>query len=474
MSKKISVLAAMACVIVILGASNFTMSFSSSGNHPAIQHIIIVMQENHSFDNYFGVFPGVNNTQWGINPSICDPINLKNPSQGCVVPFNGDKISDKIEHASLNHGSASSHAAFNNGSNNGFVYAQREYGKPNQVLHADWSMAYFTNDTIPDYWDYASYYTLDANFFSSVLSYSFPNHVFSVAGDLVCSNPNRLDVCGPKGFNFTFPTMINALNSSGISWKYYGGDWSLSNDCKPVKNAGEFGHGGIDSKSQSFWNVLPDFPAIQLGASTCQKIQNQDSLFKDIASGNLPQVSWVTPYTNQSDHPALASFSASQMYISRLINALSQNSTTWDSTVVFLTWDEFGGFQDNVPPNQVDNAGFGFRVPLLIISPYSSSGVVIPSSQEDFSAFLSTIEANWNLPCLARDCSESSLLNLLNFNQLPKPPLILPANALAVYPVSTCISQALCKIGFVQPTYLNNPPIYPTFNASAPEDGDFT
>jgi phospholipase C len=388
-----------------------------------------------------------------------------------VKPFNGDAYSAQIEQVSLQHTHTSSEVSYNNGKMNGFVYAELTLGKPAQIAHANYSMAYYTNRTIPDYWDYASYYSLDANFFSGAMSYSFPNHVFTVAGNMSCPKPTEF-MCGPRPFNYSFPTIINALDSYNISWKYYGGSWNLGNDCKPIKSNRVFGT-GLNGKSQSYWNVLPDFPAVQLGPS-CHRIQNVNSLFNNIAQGELPAVSWVTPLTNESDHPGLASIPASQLYISKLINALSQNPTLWKTTAIFVTWDEFGGYSDTVVPNQEDYWGSGFRVPLLIISPYARSGVIIPSTQEDFASFLSTIEANWNLPCVAVDCHEASLLNLLNFSQPPKLPLILPSNSLAVYPVSSCISQTLCKTGYMPPTIVTNAPSYPTFTPTAPPDGDFS
>ena len=175
----------------------------------------------------------------------------------------------------------------------------------------------------------------------------------------------------------------------------------------------------------------------------------------DIGSGNLPVVSWVVPNRNESDHPGISNLPQGEKYVASIINAISQNKSLSQSTAIFLTWDDWGGYYDHVVPKQVDAYGYGIRVPLIVISPYVQRGIFIgspPGTQRDFSAFLTTIEYNWHLQNLTdRDGSETPLFNMFNFNQTPLKPLILPSSTLAIYPWKSCVRQNVCSVGNVPP-----------------------
>ena len=410
-----------------------------------IRHIVIIMQENHAFDNFFGTYPGLS-PPYALNMTECDPLNLTQADSPCIKPFNADNDSAQIQGNDLIHNWNASHVAYNNGSMNGFVYAQL---LDHQEDPQD-AMAYYTNATIPNYWDYASYYSLDANFFSSELSYSYPNHLF-----LVAAQSGGCAQCSPS-FSLKFGTILSELDKAKLAWRSYAGDWNTNYDCTKVTK------GDFSSLSQVFWNVVPDFPAVELNPSECSNIQNLNDLFSNLTKGYLPSVAFVTPYDNVSDHPSESTLAASQLYITKIINAISSNATLWKSTAIFITWDEFGGYSDQVVPDQVDALGYGFRVPLLVISPYTVRGAIYYGEagvQEDFSSLLTTIEQNWHLGHLTnRDKSEYSLFYMLNFSESPRPPLILPSNILATFPLSDC---TLCKVGFgLWPVSVSDPPSY--------------
>jgi phospholipase C len=401
-----------------------------------IQHIVIIVQENQTFDHFFGAFPGLA-AGYGIDSSTCMQ-NVKGKS--CVHPFNGDSMSSLIQATGLSHSWQAAHLAYNGGRMDGFITNQPK------KANASFSMSYFTGATLPDYWDLASHFALDANFFSSSMSYSYPNHIFLVAGQ---AQSACIGQCKPV-LDLTFETIITPMNALNVTWGYFAGNWKDSKDCVTL------------SQTTGYWNVLTNFPAVQKGA-TCHDIQNLNDFRHDVSTGYLPQVSWVTPGTNESDHPgcsaglgvgtcgsAEAPLPSGQVYISNLVDSIESNPTLYQSTAIFLTWDDFGGYYDHVVPDQIDPYGLGFRVPLVVISPYVIQGIGYgPSSggygqthQQDFTAILKTIEDNWGIQpfdtLTSRDSTVGDLLWMFDFNQTPIPPLILPTNVLATYPVSTC------------------------------------
>jgi phospholipase C len=415
--------------------------------------------------------------------TTCMPVDPSNPGKGCVHPFNADNNSAFAQTQGLSHSWNTSHVAYNNGAMNGFIYAQTLLSSA-KLAHANYSMAYYTNRTIPDYWDYASYFALDANFFSSQLSYTYPNHLYEVAARSNQNLTSNISVDQPL-YNLTYPTIINQLTKLGISWNYYTGNWNDSWDCKPF-NSTLIKANGTYKGFGSYYGVLEDFPGIQLnttianGKPLCKHLQNDNDLLAKISKGELPQVSWVNPNTTDSEHPGnIATIPTGQLYVSNIINAIMSNSTLWKSTAIFITWDDFGGYYDNVAPTQVDQYGYGFREPLIVISPYVKPGIYYGhpyGTEEDLSAFLSTIESNWHLQSLTnRDNADAPLWYMFDFKQTPLPPLLMPDNALGVYPVQSCVSDGLCRIGYNQvPVHLLNPPTYPqpTGNSSDSFQGD--
>ena len=420
--------------LLVLLLSNATIHTATTvAPKTPINHIVILMQENHSFDQYFGTFPGLA-PGFGIDPTVCEPYNITNPSQGCVHPFNADAISSTIQNNGLGHSTKVSRRAYDNGKMDGFVYAQLLEGRPDP----NFAMAYFTNHTIPNYWNLASYFTLDANFFSSILSYSYPNHLYAVAGQVQNTGPKY-----PVSYNLAYAQMASELTNAGIDWKYFTQDWSDTNQCKQISST-------TTGAGNPFWNVLIDFPAIQLG-SACHNIQNRVDLVNGLRNGYLPQVAWVEPGKNDSDHPQSSTLLKSMEYSASVIDLIESNPTLWSNTLIVLTWDDFGGYYDNIVPNQVDAFGYGFRAPTILISPFARQGMIYygqQNKQEDFSALLSTIEYNWNLaPLTQRDTLDAPLFNALNFTQAPLKPLILPTNTVSVYPWQSCVSKGLCRIG---------------------------
>ncbi len=446
-------------LLLLTGATSTSASFvfqarqrqSPSTSNTPIEHIVIVMQENHAFDNLFGAFPGLDEAYSVLGPNVvCNPYQLSNPSN-CVSPWNGDSMAATIQQQDLGHSWAKSHQALDGAKLDGFVSSQ--YASHGST--ASYAMSFYTGATLPNYWDYASYFSLNANFQSGELSYSYPNHLYMVA-----ASSGGCQQCRPSN-NLTFPQIATELTQYGVSWRYYSGNWKDAKDCSPIKS------GGV-----GYLNVLPDFPAVQLSPENCTNIKNLNDFYADINSGVLPNVAWVTPLASNSDHPGrAATLPSGQEYITNIVDAIESHPTLWASTVIFVTWDEYGGYSDHIVPTTADAFGYGFRVPLIVISPYATQGSIfygpIYGQQEDFSAFLSTIEANWNVPSLTdRDSGESSLLYMLDFNQTPLAPLFLPTNQLATYPLSSC-PQSLCNTTGIAGQLMLQP-----FNLDDEQDAD--
>jgi phospholipase C len=421
-----------------------------------IKHIVIIMQENRSFDEYFGTYPGADGFPQ-INGIFTVCVN--DPSTGkCVYPFH--------DSADKNYGGphslANARADINSGMMNGFI-AQAEKGKSGCEASFDPScggtsttdvMGYHDAREIPNYWAYAENYVLQDHLFEPNLSWSLPQHLYLVsewsarcsqAGDpMSCINAvqapqtppdfgNKPANAAPPDYAWTDLTYLLFKNS--ISWKYYvqtGTEPDCVNDaadCPPVHQ---------DAKTPGIWNPLPFFDTVKLD-NQLQNITDVTHFYQDAKNGSLPAISWITPSGPNSEHPP-ALVSDGQAWTTSLINAVIQGPD-WDSTVIFLSWDDWGGFYDNVVPPHVDQNGYGLRVPGLVISPYAKKGFIDHQvlSQDAYLKFIEDIFLGGQRldprtdgrPDPRPDVREnaSQLGNLLldfDFSQPPNPSLVLP------------------------------------------------
>jgi phospholipase C len=377
-----------------------------------IEHIVWIIQENHSFDNYFGTYPGVD----GLPPSTC-LANLPG-SRECVAPFHMPAGAPPCD---LGHQWEVVHAAYDHGKMDGFVWAE---GSP-------YTMGYYDERDIPNYWTYARHFALCDHFFSSLMGPSSPNHVFTVAAQSGGETNNIGTLKELKEFldddGFTFDSMVTLFDKAGISWKYY-----VEAEAPPS---------GTESPSAmrlwfpqpttfTLWNPLPGFKSIREDPKKMAHLVSTDQYFQDLKDGTLPQVSWLVPRFNDSEHPPepIGPVAQGMWHVTRLINALMQ-SRYWDHTVIFLTWDDYGGFYDHVPPPFVDAYGYGPRVPTIVISPYARAGYVSHLIY-DFTSMLKFIEERFDLPSLTlRDTRALDMEDCFDFNQSPHPPLVIPIPA---------------------------------------------
>jgi phospholipase C len=338
-----------------------------------IEHVILVMQENHSFDNYFGTFPAADGLPKGLVVEGVAPFHLPSPIS-----------------RNMSHSLSAARAAVNGGRMDRFVSAE---GSPD-------TMGFYDERDIPNYWAYASHFTLADRFFCSAMGPSLPNHLYAVAA----SSPGiSSNVKSPPGEGFDFPSLPDRLQAAGISWSCYAG--------------------GKDPWAFSALNPLAGFRTIRHDPSLNARLVKTTSFFRDVRDGTLPSVSWVFPSGEESEHP-LTDVQVGMWFVTAVVNAVMK-SPYWLNTAIVVTWDEYGGFFDHVSPPQVDEAGYGPRVPALVISPYARAGY-LDHSVYDFTSVLRFMEDTFGVaPLGPRDGSASSIDGALNLGQEPLPPLVL-------------------------------------------------
>lgn len=438
------------------GASN--PSQSNSDIHK-IQHIVVIMQENRSFDTYFGTYPGADGIPMknGV-PTVC--VNDPKTNQ-CVKPFRDSN--DK--NGGGPHNEAAATADINGSKMDGFI-GQAEKGRkgcvdptnPNCSNSATPDvMGYHDAREIPNYWAYAKGFTLQDHMFEPNASWSLPAHLFMVSawsakcttqGD-PASCTNALD--GPskgKGVtrnDYAWTDLTYLLHKNNVSWGYYL-DQGTQPDCEDDQMTCTAKQQKV--KVPGIWNPLPQFDTVKKDGqiANIQDIANFSTAAKQ---GKLPAVSWVVPNGKDSEHPP-ALVSTGQSYVTGLINSVMQGPD-WNSTAIFLSWDDWGGFYDHVVPPNVDQNGYGLRVPGLVISPYAKKDY-IDHQTLSFDAYLKFIEDDFlsgqrldpktdgrsdPRPTVRENVSLlGNLTNDFDFSQQPRTPMLLSTNP-APGPAST-------------------------------------
>ena len=446
-----SVVAGIAVSAVALGPAVLASPTVAAVGIHAISHVVVIVQENRSFDSYFGAFPGADGIPLvGGVPTACVP----DPQTGqCVRSF--------VDHADRNgggpHDAVNSTADVAGGAMSGFI-AQAEQGRrgcadPTNpaclAASADEVMGYHTGSDIPNYWAYAQHFVLQDHLFESVHSWSFPSHLFFVSGwSATCAHtgdpmsctgqvdPTNRTATNPTPFAWTDLTYLLAAHH--VSWSWYL-DHGATAPSMPGPRLGV----------PKIWNVLPGFTDVHTDRQVAN-IRDLSAFETAAKAGSLPAVSWLLPDGADSEHPP-ALVSTGQSYVTRLIDDVMAGPD-WKSTAIFLTWDDWGGFYDHVVPPTVDSLGYGIRVPGLVISPYARAGFV-DHQMLSFDAYLKFIEddflggARLNPATDGRPDSRPSvrenapgLGNLVadfNFAQAPRPPLILP-----IHPRTTLTAPA--------------------------------
>ncbi len=437
---------------VTSASQTMTVTVGAQGIHK-IKHVVIIMQENRSFDTYFGTFPGAD----GIPAGVCvpDPVN-----GGCVRPFH--------DSADVNyggpHGAVNATADINGGAMNGFV-GQAERGSKCTSTNPNCSpcstatagkcvdaMGYHDAREIPNYWRYARDFVLQDRMFEPNSSWSLPEHLFQVSEwSAFCTNPldafsctNALQNPNSPGTPlstsplYAWTDITYLLHRNGVSWRYYvekGTEPDCENDqaqtCTAVPQ---------NAKTPGIWNPLPHFTDVHQD-NQVGNVQSLTNFYTAAQTGRLPAVTWIDPSGIVSEHPP-GLVSAGQTYVTGLINAIMR-SPDWSSTAIFLSWDDWGGFYDHVAPPNIDQNGLGLRVPGIVISPYARRGsidhqilshdVYNKFIEDDFLGSQRLDPTTDGRPDPRPDVREANPLlgNLLadfNFSQKPRAPELLPVH----------------------------------------------
>jgi len=386
-------------LLAALGCSPVRKAGSCDGPCPAskIDHLVVIVQENHSFDNYFGTYPGAN----GIPEGTCLPVNPTDPKNTtCIKPFHlGNRAVED-----LNHNVSTFLHQYHKGRMDGFVYAYRLNGKDGAL-----TMGYYDDRDLPFYWNIADDYVLFDNFFSSAGGGSVKNHMFWVTA----TAGSDLDAIPKDGWG-DIPTIFDRLEESGVSWKFYVQNYdpkiTLWNRIRGDRGA------------QVVWVPLLAYRRFIDNPKLFSHIVNLDEYFHDLENGTLPAVSYIVP-SGSSEHPP-GSILAGQRFVKTLINGLME-SEAWNDSVFLWSYDDWGGWYDHVRPPQVDEHGYGFRVPALLVSAYARKGHV-EHMLLDYTSIIKFIEENWQLKPLAeRDAKANSIASAFDFSQPPRVPRII-------------------------------------------------
>ena len=400
---------------------------SSGPTGQYIKHIVIVVQENRSFDNLFSGFPGADSATSGTMHN------------GKVIPLHWVNY-DGVD---IPHLWQIAMGDWDNGKMDGFDLSNRN--KPS--LPATFPYARLDRKLVAPYWDMASTYVLADHMFPTEFGGSFTAHMNLIAGtsqirngvsevdipqrppwgcDAPAGTPTSLVNAqrqvsywqGPFPCFTQFTTMADTLDASGVSWKYYapnvitgwgGAEWSAFDAISNVRNG-------------------PDWQKNVISPET--------TILTDIPTGKLPSVTWIVPAVPDSDHGASKSM-LGPSWVSAIVNTIGK-SQYWDSTAIVVLWDDWGGWYDNVPPPQLDYVGLGIRVPCIIISPYAKAGYV-SHTQYEFGSVLKFVEQTFGLSSLGHtDDRANSLVDSFDFTQAPRAFKTIPAP----YPPSTFMLQA--------------------------------
>jgi phospholipase C len=429
-----------AAILQGCGGSNHTTTTGPQGLQK-IKHIVFIIKENRSFDEYFGTFPGADGATSGTI------------SSGQTIPLGHTPDTMPYD---IGHMWQDAHEAVDNGKMDRFDKEMN--GNVNGVMMPYTQM---TQADIPNYWRYAQHFTLADHMFSSQEGPSLPNHLFTVAAGvtgLFTRNPipnqmlspinvavdsvqpnnhdwgcdaddtttvDVMDSSGsitgdPGGPPAQFPcmdlnTIVDSLQAAGISWRYYAPGGSTVQDAE-------------DAPYGYQWDALNTVNHIRNNTTLWAPpyIVPETQFVTDATTGNLPAVSWVV-MGDTSEHPPNSTCKGENWTVQQLSAVM--NGPEWGSTAIFLTWDDYGGFYDHVPPPGIDQFGLGVRVPLMIISPYAKAGF-ISKTQYEFSSFLTLVEKRFQLNALTtRDANANDMEDSFDFTQAPLAPLLLNSRA---------------------------------------------
>jgi len=369
-----------------------------------IDHIVIVIQENRSFDNLFHGFPGA------------DTVSSGRIHTGQLVPLKEIPLLTSYD---LRHHATDFMAAYDNGKMDGFDL-EKTAGAPPLAEYA-----YTRPSDVQQYWSLAHQFTLSDRTFPSQIDASYSAHQYLIAAQdggavdvpsgvpwgcdapsdttVQLLGPNRTIVPGPFPC-FDYKTLGDELDAKGASWRYYA----------PELNGGNGDYGG------QIWVAYDSIRHIRYGPDWNTGVASPETAFlTDIANGRLASVTWIAPDWLNSDHPGMTSDGGPD-WVASITNAVGK-SAFWKDTAVIVVWDDWGGFYDHVAPPQLDLHGLGIRVPMIVVSPFAKHGYV-SHVQYEWGSILQFVEQTFSLSTLAAsDARANSLDDCFDFSQALRP-----------------------------------------------------
>ena len=392
------------CVLSInISTSNnyFTNSYASPtdgniSNDIPIKHIIVIIQGRHSFDNYFGTFPNVD----GYPNDIRVPINPFNSnSSSFVEPFH---FEEKKSYKPRDDPSAY-HVSYNNGSMNGFVYANR-----NDSGQGRYTVSYYDERDIPFYWQFASKYVLAERFFGPSMRSDIVNNLFAIG-----ANPPLFLQKVPKGGLDINRTIFDILENKYITWKVY------IEDFRNIMNLSGEG-------KERYLNSIPilSIPRFTSNQSLSSHIVDLEAYFNDIRNNNLSSLSYI--YFTQSSDSFSTKVILAQELVGTVVYSLMKSSS-WNNSAVIITHSESGTYFDHVKPpiNKNTQNLYGFRVPAIFISPYSKEGY-IDNNIYDITSVIKFIEYTFGIDPITEISNLSNNIGkAFDFTKPPRQPLYL-------------------------------------------------
>jgi phospholipase C len=368
-----------------------------------------VIQENRSFDNLFATFPGADGTTTGQMYG------------GQSIPL---KVSNLYDPKLYQNSRAASIVDYDGGKMDGFssVYV-------NRAPCPQCAYEYVNPAQIQPYWTMAKQYVLADHMFPTENSGDFSSHQDLIRGSSAIDDHESLidfPTHGPWGCDartgtktplvtstnqyiikgpapcLTYATLRDLLDAKQVSWKYY---------APPLLTGGLAG---------AYWDPFDAISAVRFGPEWTTNVSSPETnIIKDISNGSLASVSWVSPSNVNSDHAGFAKSDTGPAWVAQIVNAVGK-SQYWNSTAIVVVWEDWGGWYDHVAPPQLDYAGLGIRVPMIVVSPYAKKSYV-SHTQYEFGSIVKLVEDLWSLGSLGTtDTRAASMQDVFDFTQTPR------------------------------------------------------
>lgn len=430
-------------LILLFLSSSIQVANASQGAKTPIQHVVFIMKENQSFDDYFETYPAGPGNALANNSVVQElsvpyvaPVDTKVPNYpglGWLFGYTTLTYEDTSTQANPGEGWVDYHGDWNYGLLTGWV----AYSGPQ-------SMAYVSHAQIPYYWDYAEEYVLFDNWFSPVMTETLPNRLSSLAGVTPVTN----DLAPPPYVPLS-QTIFYQLTNHNVSWSYF-----------------ELFSTASSPPSSEIY-PLDSISGFSSDSTMMSRVMNMSVFYQEAADGTLPAVSFVEPFglygengiPDVSEHPP-ANITVGEQWTVNAVNAV-MHGPDWGSSTIFITWDENGGFFDNVAAPQVNSFGYGARVPTLMISPYAKENFIDDQVLNHMSV-LAFIDYNWGLPYLSSWVANSGVpLNAFDFGQQPRAPIILGQGGPYppdTYPIPLQIPPS--ELNYSSPAYVSPSSVY--------------